>query len=522
MKISQVKIKNFRSYKDETIINFDNLIAFVGKNDIGKSTILEALDIFFEGGVIKIDSSDVNKECEFGGDREIEITVAFEDYPQELILDSSNPTSLKEEYLLNKEGKLEIVKRYSFSSSKSKTNIFIKANYPTNEKCGDLHSLKITELKKIVKDNGIDCDNLAKSAEIRKAIWNHYSQDLQLQEIEIEVAKEDAKNIWEQIEKELPCYALFQSDRSNNDKDDEVQNPLKSAVSQIFKSDEISVELKEIASKVIKKLNEITMLTLEKLKDMNPEIATTLKPKLPKVEELKWQDVFKNVSISGDEDIPINKRGSGVRRLILLNFFRAEAERIKKEKEKTSIIYAIEEPETSQHQEHQRKLIEAFKQLANQAGIQIILTTHSPSIVKLLDFKNLRVVKNEGNKKEIVGIEESALPIPSLNEVNYLAFGEADEEYHNELFGMIKEDKDKWKCFENENLGNVRQYVKPNTRKKEERYLEKLVLSHYIRNQIHHPENPYKDENLPYTKEEFDESIRLMRNFLIRTRIKND
>ncbi len=36
---------------------FDNLTVFVGKHDIGKSTILEALDIFFNGGkgVNKID-----------------------------------------------------------------------------------------------------------------------------------------------------------------------------------------------------------------------------------------------------------------------------------------------------------------------------------------------------------------------------------------------------------------------------------------------------------------------------------
>ena len=48
MKIVSLKIKNFRGYKDLTEIKFDNLTVFVGKNDIGKSTILEALDIFFE------------------------------------------------------------------------------------------------------------------------------------------------------------------------------------------------------------------------------------------------------------------------------------------------------------------------------------------------------------------------------------------------------------------------------------------------------------------------------------------
>ena len=47
MKIKSITIDNFRGYKDPVTIPFDNLTVFVGKNDIGKSTILEALDIFF-------------------------------------------------------------------------------------------------------------------------------------------------------------------------------------------------------------------------------------------------------------------------------------------------------------------------------------------------------------------------------------------------------------------------------------------------------------------------------------------
>ena len=40
MKISQVKIANFRGYKDETTIDLNDLTVFVGKNDVGKSTVL--------------------------------------------------------------------------------------------------------------------------------------------------------------------------------------------------------------------------------------------------------------------------------------------------------------------------------------------------------------------------------------------------------------------------------------------------------------------------------------------------
>ncbi|HOM05985.1 MAG TPA: AAA family ATPase, partial [Candidatus Kapabacteria bacterium] len=47
MRIKKLKLANFRAYKKETLFEFGNLTTFVGKNDIGKSSILEALDIFF-------------------------------------------------------------------------------------------------------------------------------------------------------------------------------------------------------------------------------------------------------------------------------------------------------------------------------------------------------------------------------------------------------------------------------------------------------------------------------------------
>ena len=63
MKLVKFKIKNFRGYSDEVSICFDNLTAFVGKNDVGKSTILEAMDIFFNSGkgVVKIDNNIKNE-----------------------------------------------------------------------------------------------------------------------------------------------------------------------------------------------------------------------------------------------------------------------------------------------------------------------------------------------------------------------------------------------------------------------------------------------------------------------------
>lgn len=46
MKIKKLILTNFSGYKNSTAIDFNDLTVFVGRNDIGKSTILKALDLF--------------------------------------------------------------------------------------------------------------------------------------------------------------------------------------------------------------------------------------------------------------------------------------------------------------------------------------------------------------------------------------------------------------------------------------------------------------------------------------------
>lgn len=504
MKITTLKIEKFRGYNEETIIYFEDLTAFVGKNDIGKSSILEALDIFFNDGkgAVSLDANDVNVDAKKNMEDEISIAVCFSELPDKIVIDTTNETTLLDEYLLNADGELEVIKRYP---NGGRAKIFIRARHPTNPECANLLLKKSSELRSIIESKQINCDDKRKNALMRRAIWQKYSDDLQLDVCEIDVAQGDVKNIWEKLQVYLPLYSLFQSDRKNRDGDSEVQDPLKEAVKEILCNEELRNKLDEVASIVEGKLNEVSTHTLEKLREMSPDIASTLKPIIPSANKLKWSDVFKNVSIVGDENIPINKRGSGVRRLILLNFFRAEVERRQNEINAASVIYAIEEPETSQHAENQKKLIRALSELAETARTQVIITTHSATIVKNLNFNNIRVIR-ERTQKVVENTLPNQLPYPSLNEVNYLAFSEISEEYHNELYGYIVE----------QGLLNLYKQGKktvPYTRVKLDGSTkqERLTKTEYIRNQIHHPENTY---NTRFTDEELRNSIELMREFI--------
>lgn len=504
MKIVQMKLYNFRSYKNEVIIDFNDLTAFVGKNDIGKSSVLEALDIFFnEGkGTIKLDKDDINKENLLNGINEIIFSVSFSDLPNKIIIDSTNETTLDSEFLLNQNAELEIIKKFP---NAGKEKIYIKAFHPNNPLCKDLLNKKDTELRSIIDDLNIECPNRTKNAIMRNSIWNFYGDNLQKELIEIDVSKGETKSIWEKLQRYLPLYTLFQSDRKNSDGDSEVQDPLQEAVKQIIGDETLQQKFNEIAEEVERKLTEVSNRTLNKLREMNPEIANSLVPIIPSRESLKWKEVFKNVSISSDENIPVNKRGSGVKRLILLNFFRAEAERRREESNIPSIIYAIEEPETSQHTRHIKQLIRALITLAETPNTQIIITTHSPALVKELKFENLRLISKCDEVKSIQPVNAGQLPYPSLNEVNYLAFSEVSEEYHNELYGYIEAEG----LLNDFKIGRqTMNYIKQtrngcNT--------VQIILTEYVRHQIHHPENIM---NQRFTEEQLCESICNLRDFI--------
>ena len=150
-------------------------------------------------------------------------------------------------------------------------------------------------------------------------------------------------------------------------------------------------------------------------------------------------------------------------------------------------------------------LIKALKELAQAANTQILLTTHSPVIVKELDFENLRLIFEDEVGKRVLSVEPAVLQYPSLNEVNYAAYGEATEEYHNELYGFLE-----FQQWLNDYKAGRQQrpylYVKNGNTK-----TWNLELTEYVRHQIHHPEN---HSNTHFTQSELRQSIEDMRLYI--------
>jgi len=401
MRLVEVKITNFRGYSAEACIDVCGLTMLVGRNDAGKSSILEALDIYFNDAKIERDDCCVHTES-----AEVRIACVFEDLPASIVIDETHETTLESEYLLRSDGRLEIAKTYDCSTATVKAAVAsARAVHPSVLEIDDLLSLTLTELKALAKKRSVDLSaiNQTAKAPVRKAIRDAVG-DLQLIEKDVSLKKASAKDALDQIQKYLPVYALFKSDRASTDQDSEAQDPLKTAIKEAIRRRE--TDLQGVIAEIKNELATVAARTVEKIREMNPELADQLHPT---VKSKQWDSLF-NVSLTGDDDIPINKRGSGTRRLILLNFFRAKAEE-DANKQGTGVIYAVEEPETSQHPNHQKMLLDAFEQLVEQGQCQIILTTHTPTLARRVDQSCLRLITRSGMTQVVEsGADEMTLP----------------------------------------------------------------------------------------------------------------
>lgn len=441
MLIKSFEINNFRRNPSVKIDGIDNLLVLVGKNDIGKSSILEALDNFFD------DKKHTVSKLDFNTNNPISTKIVFD-----------NGCIAEKSYEINSKGK---VSRTLDSNYKSNRTIF--PDYRLFGADGDylkapLGKLSINELKKKRDHNlrvAIELNYQYRSINKQKSILYGLG-DVQ--------TEHKLKSLIQELQ-QIYDNSLFISDLN----DCVSQKRLKDILA-IFDYHFMSVSLpdglyeriSEIYDSIIKLLD--TELLERILVDSNIEYTTSEQLTANEssidrcieqyVNEQKSRDIIEKwdsvLNIFDDNSIPINKRGAGVRRVVALHQFAMNNITKIIGNRTRSVIYAIEEPEISLHPNQQRDLMFALKTLMGMAGVQIMITTHSPIIVKeLADNVNdiivltkdalparLEVgpVVNRMRHKCIV----KPIPYTSLNEINYIAFDEPSVEYHIELFGYIQ------------------------------------------------------------------------------------
>jgi len=99
-------------------------------------------------------------------------------------------------------------------------------------------------------------------------------------------------------------------------------------------------------------------------------------------------------------------------------------------------ILAIEEPENHIAPHHIGKLIKRFKQLGNNDNSQVILTSHSPAIVKRIDPEDLRYLRIENNDRDLQTIV-SDIQLPQAIDESYKYIKGAIQAYPELYFAKL-------------------------------------------------------------------------------------
>ncbi len=365
MYISKLKITNYRGINETRTINLAPFSSVVGKNDAGKTIVLNAIATYLDiksFNITQTDFNDVTKPIEF-----------------EFKLSSDSITDLLETKVKSKVKKTEgldefindltfdnsiIYKRVAYNIGKSWSEEFILMNDFENLELRGLYFKSDEDISAILEKYKIVIPIKAKGRNSKAEKIKHIKEHFIDQPRTNYWLPDDMKIsfLFPEVEMFKADYGLEADTKFKTATVTEIEEYFKHAEArlQIFK-DEINVEMKKEALILKSYMQEYASNLLDI--DISPNVA--------------WKDAIKSVDVSfqftgDDKFIPMTHKGTGYRRLFMVARFRYLAQKSKG----NNIIYLIEEPETFLHPTAQQDLLNALKELSNEN--QVITTTHSP------------------------------------------------------------------------------------------------------------------------------------------------
>lgn len=399
MKIKSIKIENYGPFKSLQQVKIGNLSTIIGKNDVGKSFILRALNLFFEKKP-KIEENDVHKESDPGDD--VVIEVAFDSLPPHIELEDGIQTTFNEEMLLDENGCLRIKKIFP-RDDLTRFQLFLIANDFRDNNYAELVNLKETELNTKCQECNIEAirsgrgiTNKSKREALRqKAEEEHIGINLR----DINISKND--RLRKSIEDNFPDFDLFQTDTSLGIGETSFQKEFRPIVYAAAEQEDVQ-ESKNIFTENIKKALQKEIDKIFEYFKQHTDVFTSLKVK----PDFFWDKAVTFDIIGNDNhgiQLSLDKRGSGLKRLLMVSFFQYMAAR--NAAQDCNCVFAIEEPENCLHPGLQRELINSFNQIANKGG-QIIVTSHSPVFAGASPAEELILIIREKGEAKVIQFPE--------------------------------------------------------------------------------------------------------------------
>jgi len=407
MKIKSVHIENFRTLKDVSI-PFDSITTFIGPNGVGKSTVLRALDWYFNGKPCSL----TEKDCAFGAtDENIEVRVTFDNL------------SKKDRDALGKYAPDGIDTFTAWRCRKPDGSDVISANAKSFP---DFNAIK-------------EANNATAKKELYAALrLNH--PELKLPAANTGAAVEQAMTTWEASHTDqlvdapeaLQTYffgfnssgkmsGLFDfvlvtadlraSEESMDGKSSIIGRILERTIDRAAADEEIAEIVEESRAKQQKVYDEKFKAQLDAMTTQLNAVVTSYTPGRavtvsPAEVELKAPRTTFHVSVlDGATETDVERQGHGFQRTLLISALQLLAETGSASAEGV-ICLAIEEPELYQHPIQAQTFAKVLRSLAEDTGkrVQVTYATHSPYFLEARHFDQVRRLTRSSGETPVVTV----------------------------------------------------------------------------------------------------------------------
>lgn len=410
MKIREINIKNYRSLRNTTIYPKD-ILALVGRNNSGKSNVLKALKLFFEGSTKLVDD-----ECFYNHKTEepINIFMTFEqltDWEREQF----EPWMDGDKLVVGREVVCTGVGSYAINNLaiiRVPEPEWLREDMITGEKIGGWWLIK-DELK----INGLDFGEELGTSRPSVGKWKEIA-DKFLDEFHDEIPwkkerRKNPKGYPGVLKGALPEFIHIPAVRDVLEEAKVAKtNPFGQLINSVIEKisgeqkDALSEELKEIEKRLNRSGKEERISEIKNMEVRLNELMSSLMDCDIEIEMAmpKLREVFGAAKIYADDGIrtAIEAKGHGMQRSMIFTILRTYAElaHIQKAGEKAgerTTIFAIEEPELYLHPQSQRTLMSVFGEIASGRD-QVVYSTQSSLFVDIGYFDEVCIMRREKNE----------------------------------------------------------------------------------------------------------------------------
>lgn len=364
MKIKKIIIKNFKCLGPESIkLDFsDDIIVLIGENNVGKSSVLKALDYYFSGTKTMPDDFFYNK-----------------------LNDLTNAIVIEVEFngLSSEDREHQAISPHFFKKDDENIWILKKTYYKDEDGKGTCDYTCIKEEKEIKNPGGLtqNVDDLFTNEKMQK-IFVEAVKDVQ------EASESNDKNTFGQI------FNLLL--RPELEKTSEFKN-LMIAVNKYSKLFQHEKKLEQI-SRVEKLINDKICRIIKAYSKISPRAPDPNK-------------VLPIPKLLTNDDRPIDvlpqNQGHGLQRTLIFSLLELFAEHTSPPDDTavgTRNLLLIEEPEIYMHPQMERKIADTLYEIARSKKAQVICSTHSPVFIRIAERQRalVRMTRGADNALQVI------------------------------------------------------------------------------------------------------------------------